>query len=125
MGDGIRLGRPPPCALSESVRYFPILQIDPKEDHVPNSPSAEKRVRQNAKRNALNNWRKRQVKDQTKTFLQALQDGDLSVAEQELRKVAALLDRYAVTSTMHRNTAARHKSRLTIRLNKARAAKGA
>lgn len=35
---------------------------------MPNTESAKKRVRQNAKRNALNNWRKRRVKDQVKAF---------------------------------------------------------
>jgi small subunit ribosomal protein S20 len=84
--------------------------------HVPNTESAKKRVRQNAKRNALNNWRKRRVKDQIKAFDKAVHDRDAKAAEAELRKVAAVLDKVSSTSTMHRNTAARKKSRLTKRL---------
>jgi len=84
---------------------------------VPNTESAKKRVRQTAKRRALNNWRKRRVKDQIKSFLKAVHDRELDAAETEYRKTAALLDRISCTSTMHRNTAARRKSRLAKRLN--------
>jgi len=90
---------------------------------VPNTESAKKRVRQNAKRNALNNWRKRNIKTETKAFLDAVTKGDAAVAETQFRKVAGLLDRVACTSTMHRNTAARRKSRLARRLNALAAAK--
>ncbi|MDA0802842.1 MAG: 30S ribosomal protein S20 [Planctomycetota bacterium] len=92
---------------------------------MPNTDSAKKRVRQTAKRNALNTWRKRQVKDSTKAFLQAVHDGDLAVASKELSKVSGLLDRFSTKNTYHRNTAARKKSRLAARLNKAQAAKAA
>ena len=84
---------------------------------MPTSNSAKKRVRQNAKRNALNNWRKRRIKDQIKTFLNALREQKLDAAEAEYRKTAGLLDQIACTSTIHRNTAARRKSRLARRLN--------
>ena len=83
---------------------------------MPNSPSAKKRVRQDAKRRALNNWRKRRVKDQTKSFLKAVQAHDVTTAEAEFKKVCSVLDKVACTSTMHRNTAARRKSRLSRRL---------
>jgi small subunit ribosomal protein S20 len=83
---------------------------------VPNTESAKKRVRQNAKRNALNNWRKRKVKEQVKAFLAALQGKDAKAAEAEYRKTVAVLDKVAATSTMHRNTASRQKSRLHRRL---------
>lgn len=84
---------------------------------VPNSPSAKKRVRQNAKRRSLNLWRKRRIKDQTKSFLKAVHDGDVNAAETEYRKTCGLLDKIACTSTIHRNTAARRKSRLSRFLN--------
>jgi small subunit ribosomal protein S20 len=83
---------------------------------VPNSPSAEKRVRQNAKRRAMNLWRKRRIKDQTKKFLTAVQAQDIKTAETEYRATCSLLDKIACTSTMHRNAAARRKSRMNARL---------
>ena len=84
---------------------------------MPNTASAKKRVRQNAKRRSLNNWRKRRIKAQTRTFLTAIQEQNLDQAEAEFRKACALLDKTACTSTLHRNTAARRKSRLARRLN--------
>ena len=83
---------------------------------MPNTDSAKKRVRQNEKRNALNNWRKRRVKDQVKAFDRAVHDKDAAGAEAQLRKVMSVLDKVSSTSTMHRNTAARKKSRLAKRL---------
>lgn len=83
---------------------------------MPNTASAKKRVRQNAKRRAINLWRKRQIKDQTKTFLAAVHDQDVETAEAEFRKTCGLLDRVACSGTIHRNTAARRKSRLSRRL---------
>ncbi|UCD74174.1 MAG: 30S ribosomal protein S20 [Phycisphaerales bacterium] len=83
---------------------------------MPNTESAKKRVRQTVKRNALNQWRKRRIKEQVKLFLKAVQDQDVKAAEAEYRKTCGILDKVACTSTMHRNTAARRKSRLSRRL---------
>jgi small subunit ribosomal protein S20 len=83
---------------------------------VPNTKSAAKRVRQTKKRNALNNWRKRQVKDAMKEFMAAVTKGDQAAAEKAYREAASVVDRTATTSTMHRNTAARRKSLMARRL---------
>lgn len=84
---------------------------------MPNTESAKKRVRQTKERNAINNWRKRRIKDQTKAFLKAVIAGDPAAAETEFRKVAGILDKIACSNTIHRNTASRRKSRLAKRLN--------
>ncbi len=84
---------------------------------MPTTISAKKRVRQNAKRRAINHWRKRRIKTQIKSFLQAIQEQDLATAETAFRKTCGILDRIACTSTLHRNTVARRKSRLARRLN--------
>lgn len=91
---------------------------------MPTTNSAKKRVRQNAKRRAMNHWRKRQIKTQIKSFLKAIQDQDAKAAEVEYRKTCGILDKVACTSTIHRNTAARRKSRLARRLNALKAASG-
>ena len=88
------------------------------------SLSAKKRVRQNLKRRARNRARKDQIKDQVKSFTAQLTAGKLDNAEAELRKTVQKLDRIATKGTIHKNTAARKRSRLTKRLNAARAAKG-
>jgi len=84
---------------------------------VAHSLSAKKRVRQNAKKRAINRSRKSQVKTQIKHFETALKAGDLEQAQKEHKLVISKLDTIASTSTMHKNTAARVKSRLTRQLN--------
>ena len=84
---------------------------------MPNTKSAAKRVRQSSKRRALNHWRKNNVKKHIKSFLDAITKQDVTTAETEYRRVVSVLDKVATTSTMHKNTAARRKSRLARRLN--------
>lgn len=87
------------------------------------SLSAKKRVRQNVKRRARNRARKEVLKDQLKNFNAAITGGDLKKADTELRLVTKRLDKVAAKGTIHKNTAARKRSRLTKRLNAVRAAK--
>ena len=86
------------------------------------SISAKKRVRQNLKRRARNRHHKELIKDQIKAFNTALTAGDVKKAEAELKKATQRMDRVAVTGGLHKNTAARKRSRLTKRLNALRAA---
>lgn len=81
------------------------------------SLSAKKRVRQNAKRSRINRARKSQIKTQIKRFEQALSGGDAKAASEQYQLVVKKLDEVASTSTMHKNTAARKKSRLAKKLN--------
>ena len=87
------------------------------------SLSAKKRVRQNAKRNRINRARKSQVKTQIKHFEQAVAGGDVKAASEQYRLIVKNLDEVASTSTMHKNTAARKKSRLVKKLNSLKAKK--
>lgn len=88
------------------------------------SLSAKKRVRQALKHRARNRARKESIKLQIKSFLGTLGGSDLKKAELELRKVTKRLDQVAAKRTIHKNTAARKRSRLTKRLNALRAAGG-
>ncbi|MBW8014732.1 MAG: 30S ribosomal protein S20 [Planctomycetes bacterium] len=81
------------------------------------SLSAKKRIRQNAKRNVINRARKSMVKTQMKHFLTALDAGDSTQAAEQYQILSRKLDKVASTSTMHKNTAARIKSRMAKRLN--------
>jgi len=92
---------------------------------VAHSLSAKKRIRQGAKRRARNRARKELIKDQTKTFLSVLGKGDLAKAQEELNKTVSRLDKVAAKHTIHKNTAARRRSKLARRLNAARAKAGA
>jgi small subunit ribosomal protein S20 len=84
---------------------------------VAHSLSAKKRVRQNIKARARNRARKELIKNHTKAFTTATGAGDLAKAETELRQLSRRLDKVAAKGTIHKNTAARKRSRLTKRLN--------
>ena len=81
------------------------------------SLSAKKRVRQNAKRRTINRARKSQVKTQIKRLEAALEQGDVATAGEQFQQVTQKLDKVASTSTMHKKTASRKKSRLAKKLN--------
>ena len=83
---------------------------------VPNTPARKKQMRQDESRRARNRWRKRSIKDHTKTFLTAIQDRDIPAAEAAYITVQKELDKVSTTSTIHKNNAARRKSRLSRRL---------
>lgn len=85
------------------------------------SLSAKKRMRQNVKRRGLNRWRKDQVKETVRQFEEAVDSGDKVKATEQLKAVYKQLDKVAAGKTIHKNTAARRKSRLARRLNKAMA----
>jgi small subunit ribosomal protein S20 len=81
------------------------------------SLSAKKRVRQNDKKRVINRVRKSQLKTQTRKFEEALKAGDIDAAKEQYRLLAQKLDKVAATSTLHKGTAARRKSRLAKKLN--------
>ena len=83
------------------------------------SLSAKKRLRQNVKRRARNRWRKGQVKQAIRAFDESLREGNTGEAAERLKLVYRHLDRVAVKGTIHKNTAARRKSRLAKRLSAA------
>ena len=88
------------------------------------SLSAKKRVKQNAKRRTINRARKSRVKTQIKHFETVLSGGDVEAASEQYQLIVRKLDKTAATSTMHKRTAARKKSRLAKRLNSLKAKKG-
>ena len=81
------------------------------------SLSAKKRVKQDAKKRVTNRARKSEVKTEIKHFEAALAKGDAAAAGEAYRDVVKKLDKTASTSTMHKRTAARKKSRLARKLN--------
>jgi small subunit ribosomal protein S20 len=74
-------------------------------------------MRQNARRRARNRWRKGLIKDAVREFEQAL-GSDRQKAAEQLNVVFSRLDKVAAKGTIHKNAAARKKSRLARRLAK-------
>jgi small subunit ribosomal protein S20 len=88
---------------------------------VAHSLSAKKRIRQNAKHRTLNRARKSVLKTSTKRFMTAIDESNMEKAQVEYKLLIKKLDKAACTSTMHKNTASRIKSRLAKRLNSLKA----
>lgn len=86
---------------------------------MPNNASAEKRMRQEQKRRLHNRSIKSVVKTQITKARQAISDEDAD-AEAAVRAAVSELDRAAKKGVIHRNNAARRKSRLMKRLNSIR-----
>ncbi|MBX5466817.1 MAG: 30S ribosomal protein S20 [Firmicutes bacterium] len=87
-----------------------------------NTKSAKKRIRQIRVRTLRNKIRKTMIRTAVRRFEDALQRRDFEAAEMALRFVYARLDRAAQKGAIHRNKAARRKSRLALKLQRARAA---
>ena len=81
------------------------------------SLSAKKRIRQNEKRKVINTARKSAVKTQARKLADAMHDKKVEEAEKAFRDLTRQLDRTAAQGTIHRNRAARRKSRLQKQLN--------
>lgn len=79
--------------------------------------SAMKRVRQEEKRRARNNATKRRIKATSKSTLNYIAADDVEAAQAELTKAISLLDKAVKKKTLHKNTAARRKSKLTRSYN--------
>jgi len=91
---------------------------------VAHSLSAKKRIRQNLTRRLRNRSRKHMLKTLTKKFLASVQAGDAAQAETQFRTCCRMFDRVASKGTIHKRTAARHKSRLAAKLNGLKAKAG-
>ncbi|MGI8638658.1 MAG: 30S ribosomal protein S20 [Pyrinomonadaceae bacterium] len=84
---------------------------------MPNHKSAEKRVRQNEKRRAVNRSNRGSLRTQIKKLRIALAAGDKAQSQELLIPTIALIDKSVNKGVLHKNTAARHKSRLTMHVN--------
>lgn len=78
-----------------------------------NHKSAEKRVRQNVKRNLINRSNRSKLRTQIKSLRNALSTTDKGQSTELLNPTVSLIDKAVNKGLIHRNTAARHKSRLT------------
>jgi small subunit ribosomal protein S20 len=84
---------------------------------MPNHKSAEKRERQNARRNAVNTANRSRLRSEIKKLRTALASGNAQDAQALLSQTVAVIDKAVQKGVLHRNAAARHKSRLTVRAN--------
>jgi small subunit ribosomal protein S20 len=89
---------------------------------MPNTHSAKKRHRQSLVRRQRNRAGKSVLKTQIRKVREAITAGQLDEAAEELRAATKKLDQTAARGIIHRNVAARTKSRLSAALKGAKAA---
>ncbi len=87
-----------------------------------NIKSAAKRARQNVKRRDHNRYYQTTARTFVKKARAQIETGDLETAEATIQQAIKTLDKAAQKGTIHRNNAARRKSRLVKALNKAKTA---
>ena len=85
---------------------------------MPNHKSAEKRVRQNAKRRLRNRHIVSTTRSYIKTLRNAIEKGDTEAAKTALPTAVNALNRAVTKGVMHRNQASRKISRLTVAVNR-------
>jgi len=83
---------------------------------MPHSASAKKRHRQNLRNRDRNRAAKSALKSDVRKVLDAIESGDMARAREALRTVASTADKAASSHKIHRNKAARIKSRLSARM---------
>jgi small subunit ribosomal protein S20 len=86
---------------------------------MPNTKSAERRMRNSARKKDQNRAIKSRLKTLEAKYESLLTTGKKDEAAKALRSVQSAFDKAAKTGVVHRATASRKKSRLTIRLAKA------
>jgi small subunit ribosomal protein S20 len=90
---------------------------------MPIKHAAFKHLRKTKKQTARNRQVASTIKDQTKALRKAIAAKDFAKAETALKAAIKLIDKARQNKVLHKNTAARNKSRLTKSLNVAKAKK--
>jgi small subunit ribosomal protein S20 len=78
--------------------------------------SAKKRIRQTARRTAVNRSRVSRIRTYVKKFDMAVASGDKPAAEAAFREAMPELQRGVSAGVLHRNTVARKVSRMAARI---------
>lgn len=81
-----------------------------------NTASARKRSRQSEKQRQHNASLRSELRTAVKNARKAIEAGDKSAAQTVLQRASSTIDRIADKNIIHKNKAARHKSRLAAAL---------
>jgi len=84
---------------------------------VANSKSAQKRIRIIEKKTAINKVRRSKMKTAIRRFEEAVAAGDVTLAQEKLNNAKKVIDKTAAKGTIHKNNAARKKSKLEKKFN--------
>lgn len=87
---------------------------------MPNTKSAERRMRNSARKHARNTSVKSRLHSLEKKYLTLVTAGKKDEAGLALKAVVSAFDKAAKSGVVHKATASRKKSRLSLRLNRAK-----
>ena len=77
-----------------------------------NTAQSRKRARQNVKRRQLKASQRSMVRTYIKNVVKAIDQKDYEAATEAYKRAVPVIDRIAAKGVIHKNKAARHKSRL-------------
>ena len=83
-----------------------------------NTVSSLKRVRSSERKTEINRMRKTRLRHSIRTLRRLIAGNDAAGATAALPKTFSMIDRSAKHGIIKKNTAARYKSRMTIRIRK-------
>lgn len=86
---------------------------------MPNHKSSEKRVRQSEKRRTINRGHRTKVRTYIKKLRAALDSGNNEDIKSVLPETISVIDKSVQKGVLHKNAAARYKSRLIVQANQA------
>jgi small subunit ribosomal protein S20 len=89
-----------------------------REERLANTKSAKKRIRQNSRRRVRNARIRTRARSTVRSARQVVEGTDRSAGETAVKTAVQELDRAASKGVIHRNNAARRKSRLLKQLAK-------
>jgi len=84
---------------------------------MPNHKSAEKRMRQSEARRKINRGNRSRVRSSIKNLRGAIGAGDAKQVKELLPVTISTIDKAVQNGALHKNAAARYKSRLTAHSN--------
>lgn len=106
-------------SLSSALVAGPVVAVAPSVSRVTSSPSMialTKPQRTNQRRRAYNKMYKSEMKTAIKRVFEAVEQGDYQYASMRLNKAQSIIDKNVKRNIMHKNTAARRKSLLTMKV---------
>ena len=102
--------------MGGSEYYAPFATPPFLELSLANIRSAKKRARQSAEARIRNTAQRSMFRTLIRNVVKAIEAKDKAKAESAFKEMVPVLDRYAAKGMIHKNKAARHKSRLTERI---------
>lgn len=84
---------------------------------MPNIKSSVKSIKRDQKRHTRNVAEKERIKKARKSLMEAIEKNDVDEAKKLLSLAHKALDQAAANNTIHKNAAARKKSKLALKVN--------